>query len=117
VYGRLLVSDDGKLRVAHDALLRRWERARDSLRRLADAELRKARLQRALATAAAVVFLAVAGVAVWFWRAATLSATLDRARLLVEQGRGQAEALPLLGSLGSKGWRWRRPNSWTYARR
>ena len=65
VDGRLLVSDGGKLRVAHEALLRRWERARGSLRRLADAELRKARLQRALAIAAAVVFLAVAGVAVW----------------------------------------------------
>ena len=62
--GRLLVSDGGKLRVAHEALLRRWDRARGSLRRLADAELRKARLQRALAIAAAVVFLAVAGVAV-----------------------------------------------------
>lgn len=65
VEGRLLVSDGGKLRVAHEALLRRWERVQDSLRRLADAELRKARLQRALAIAAAVVFLAVAGVAVW----------------------------------------------------
>ena len=29
--GRLLVSDDGNLRVAHEALLRRWDRARDSL--------------------------------------------------------------------------------------
>lgn len=64
VNGRLLVSDGGKLRVAHEALLRRWERARDSLRKLADAELRKARLQRALAIAASVVFLAVAGLAV-----------------------------------------------------
>jgi formylglycine-generating enzyme required for sulfatase activity len=62
VNGRLLVSYGGNVRVAHEALLRRWERARDSLRKLAEAELRKARLQRALAIAASVVFLAVAGV-------------------------------------------------------
>ncbi len=97
VDGRLLVSDGDKLRLAHEALLRRWERARHSLRRLADAELRKAWLHRAMAAAAAVLFLVVAGVAVWFWRAATISASLDRGRLLAEQGRDQAEARPLLG--------------------
>jgi hypothetical protein len=43
------------------------------------------------------VFLTVAGVAVWFWHAATLSASLDRARLLAEQGRDQADDQPLLG--------------------
>jgi hypothetical protein len=64
VNGRLLVSDDGHLRVAHEALLRRWDRARDSLGRLADAALRRARVRMLLATVAAVVFLLVAGGAV-----------------------------------------------------
>jgi WD40 repeat protein len=105
VEGRLLVSDAGNLRVAHEALLRRWDRARDSLRRLADAELRKVRLQRALAIVAAVVFLAVAGVAVWqgseAWRQSQIAeAELDRrleadtvrlanaARRETDEGRG-----------------------------
>jgi dipeptidyl aminopeptidase/acylaminoacyl peptidase len=81
VEGRLLVSDTGNLRVAHEALLRRWDRARDSLWRLADAELRKARVQRALAIAAAVVFLVVAGVAVWQGLEATHQAKIAEAEL------------------------------------
>jgi WD40 repeat protein len=78
---RLLVSDDGNLRVAHEALLRRWDRARDSLERLADAELRKARLQRALAIVAAVVFFGVAGIAFWQWSEAQREARAARAAL------------------------------------
>ena len=57
VDGRLLVSDGANIRVAQQALLRRWNRASEILERLADAELRQARLRALLATAAAVLFL------------------------------------------------------------
>jgi WD40 repeat protein len=67
---RLLVSQDGSLRVAHEALLRRWDRARDSLEPLVDAELRRARLRLVAAMAAALVFLLVAVGAVWQWSVA-----------------------------------------------
>ncbi|NGZ09588.1 MAG: hypothetical protein CV088_09390 [Nitrospira sp. LK70] len=59
VNGRLLVSDESNLRVAHEALLRRWDRALECLKRLADAELRKARFRMLAAIVAAVVFLIV----------------------------------------------------------
>lgn len=57
VNGRLLVSNEGNFRVAHEALLRRWDRARVSLKRLADAELQKARLRLLTAITSATVFL------------------------------------------------------------
>jgi WD40 repeat protein len=63
VNGRLLVSDDGHLRVAHEALLRQWPPACAAVEAIADAEVRKARLVRLGALAAAAVFLVVAGIA------------------------------------------------------
>ena len=81
VNGRLLVSDGSDLRVAHEALLRRWNRSRDSLRRLADAALRKARLRMFRAYAAAIVFLLVAGGAVGLWFEAERQAKIARQEL------------------------------------
>jgi hypothetical protein len=66
VAGRLLVSDDSRIRVAHEALLRRWDRARQSVERIADAELRRTRLRTLVAAAAAFVFLAT-GVTAWYF--------------------------------------------------
>ena len=90
VDGRLLVSDTGKLRMAHEALLRRWDRARDSLRRLANAELRKARLQRALATTTAIVFAAIAVFAAFQWTRA------EQQTAIAEQRRQTAELRALV---------------------
>jgi hypothetical protein len=81
VDGRLLVSDDNNMRMAHEALLRRWSRARDSLERLADVELRKERRRRQWTAAAAVVFLGVAVGAVWQWLEARHQAEIAQQQL------------------------------------
>ena len=60
VDGRLLVRDGGTLRVAHEALLRRWGPASQVLEALADAELRRSRLRVGFAVAAALLFLFIA---------------------------------------------------------
>jgi hypothetical protein len=65
VDGRLLVSDGEGIRVAHEALLRRWDRARQAVERIADAELRKARLWTIGVAVVAVLFFALGTYAVF----------------------------------------------------
>jgi WD40 repeat protein len=64
VDGRLLVSDGETVRLAHEALLRRWGPAAQVLERIADAEIRRSRLRAAFAVASASVFLCVATIAI-----------------------------------------------------
>jgi hypothetical protein len=89
---RLLVSDGANIRVAHEALLRRWDRARQTVEQMADAQLRLARLRTLMAAVAAVVFLLVGIVAFWEAQRArqqslTLSQT-ERGLNLRERGWG-----------------------------
>ena len=60
VDGRLMVNDNGTLRIAHESLLRHWKPASQVLDALADAELRKSRVRAAAAIAAAFIFFLIA---------------------------------------------------------
>jgi eukaryotic-like serine/threonine-protein kinase len=108
VEGRLLVSDGASMRVAHEALLRRWDRAKQSVERIADAELRKARLRTVVAVAAAFVFLAI-GVYAWSQQNAAIKQTQlaqaeaqgAAANLLAARARQASTQSPQLGASSS----------------
>jgi WD40 repeat protein len=98
VEGRLLVSDGTSIRVAHEALLRRWDLARRSVERIADAELRKARLRTLVAVAAAFVFLAI-GVYAWSQQNVAIKQTqLAEKQTQLAQAEAQAAAASLVAS-------------------
>ena len=67
VEARLIVQDrEQNLRIAHEAVLRHWQKGVDCLEAIADAELRKARLRQMAFGTFAMIFLIVAGLAGWF---------------------------------------------------
>jgi hypothetical protein len=94
VEARLLVSDGERLRLAHEALLRRWGRASSILVRIANAELRKARLRALVAGVAAVIFFALGAYAFTSGRRAALEASRATA--------GESRALTALSSIAFK---------------
>lgn len=105
VNGRLLVSDESNLRVAHEALLRRWDRALECLKRLADAELRKARFRMLAAIVAAVVFLIVGFAALHQTRIANQQEAEAKAQHQAAQLH-YAESLVSLGTSLGQSARW-----------
>jgi hypothetical protein len=85
----LLVRDDPEpghtvLRAAHEAVLRQWPPARDALDWIVDKEIRRLRLQRAGAWAAAV-FLVLAVTAGRLWRVAIGAKNLSMVRQLATE--------------------------------
>lgn len=96
VEGRLLVTDGEAVRVAHEALLRRWTRAREALDRIADVALRRARLRARVATIAAASLLVLAGLLV-----ASISRMWAAQNEVMQAGREQlSRQLSALSRLG-----------------
>jgi len=59
IEGRLLISDQGRIRIAHEALVRRWAAAFRILSEIADAEIRRLRLRFLAMCAASALFVSL----------------------------------------------------------
>lgn len=65
IEGRLLISDQTRIRIAHEALVRRWELAFHILCEIADAEIRRLRLRYLTMSFASAVFVSLLALSVY----------------------------------------------------